>query len=337
MEPMTINILPAKLDEDSSQLFLLNQVISPDETIDDFRMYFSAFKTVFLKACIGNEILGFVSLMYPFWNRVGIIHHLIVKPEYRNRGVGLQLISSIIAEAKKSDLRILTVQTADWNLQALSLYLRQGFHKSAMMKDYYGKNNSIAWLERDLQSTQKNELEIKQPTLESERLILSPLNKSFEKDIFEYAQNPEVARYVPWEPHKTLNDTRDFIASMLLRQSSAPGQLFFVWVIQDKKTEKAIGTIDFKQPAPHVGQIDYALGKDHWGKGIMSEAAQEVRKWAIEHLPNIKRLQAFAVVENVGSTKVMEKIGFHFEGIRKKQTHFKDEYRDLAYYAEIVD
>lgn len=63
-----------------------------------------------------------------------------------------------------------------------------------------------------------------------------------------------------------------------------------------------IGSIDFKEINPFCGQIDYALGFEHWNKGIMSEAATAVRDWAFENLPEMVRLQAFCIVENTGSS-----------------------------------
>jgi ribosomal-protein-alanine N-acetyltransferase len=79
-----------------------------------------------------------------------------------------------------------------------------------------------------------------------------------------------------------------------------------------------IGSFDFKNTNPRCGQLDYALGSDHWSQGIITEAAVAVRDWAFENLPDMIRLQAFCVEENVGSSRVMEKIGMVREGIRRK-------------------
>ena len=49
------------------------------------------------------------------------------------------------------------------------------------------------------------------PVLETADLILRPVRMGDAKDIFSYASDPEVARYVMWEPHKSIADTREYI------------------------------------------------------------------------------------------------------------------------------
>lgn len=97
------------------------------------------------------------------------------------------------------------------------------------------------------------------------------------------------------------------------------------------------GPQDFKNTNPFCGQIDYALGYDHWNKGIMSEAAALIRDWAFSNLPEVVRLQAFCVSENVSSSKVMEKIGMSREGMRRKAFVLKGKPVDLIDYAVIRD
>jgi len=327
------SIDPDHYEKDFTDLFELNKVISPDETEEDFKKYFSSFNSFFVKASIENKIVGFASIMYPFWNKVGVIHHLIVKPEYRKKGIATELLKLILSEAQNKKLRIVTVQTADWNNEAISVYLKLNFIRKASFKDYYGERNNLCWLELNL--NEPRHPIVLQSEIETDRLILRPLNMDMVDDIFQYAQIPIVSRYVPWEPHKTIQDTKDFIATMKLNHSNHEGKIFFVWGIINQNTGKTIGTIDFKQPSPHIGQIDYALSPDYWRKGIMTEAAKGVLSWAKQQLPEVKRYQSFSVAENIGSIKVMEKIGLRFEGIRRKQIFFKNEFKDMAYCAAV--
>ena len=52
------------------------------------------------------------------------------------------------------------------------------------------------------------------PVLETDRLILRPVRRQDAKDIFAYASDPEVARYVLWEPHRSLTETRNYVRCM---------------------------------------------------------------------------------------------------------------------------
>jgi diadenosine tetraphosphate (Ap4A) HIT family hydrolase/RimJ/RimL family protein N-acetyltransferase len=176
---------------------------------------------------------------------------------------------------------------------------------------------------------------VDQPTLETTRLILEPYRDSDLPDILAYASHPEVPKYVPWEAHKTIEDSQKFLAFVRQSTRAVRGKLFFVFAIRYKASGRVIGSIDFKNVNQFTGQIDYALGYENWGKGIMSEAAQAISDWGFSTLPEMVRLQAFCVSENIGSSRVMEKIGMSREGIRRKAFVLKSKPVDLTDYALI--
>ena len=53
------------------------------------------------------------------------------------------------------------------------------------------------------------------PVLQTERLILRPLRRKDTSDIFSYASDPEVTRYVLWDPHRSVSETRGYIRYIL--------------------------------------------------------------------------------------------------------------------------
>lgn len=174
-----------------------------------------------------------------------------------------------------------------------------------------------------------------QPIVETERLTLEPVKESDLPDIFAYASDPEVTKYLTWDAHKTVEDSRAFLQFVRQSTRTVRGQLFFVFAIRLKSSGQVIGTIDFKNINRSIGQIDYALASKNWGYGLMTEAAQAVRDWVFLSLPEVIRLQAFCVPENIGSARVMEKIGMTREGLRKKAFVLKGRPVDLVDYAVI--
>ena len=58
------------------------------------------------------------------------------------------------------------------------------------------------------------------PTLETPRLRLRKLNMRDAQDIFDYSQDPQVAKYVLWEAQKSLSDARSYIRYMLRKYLS---------------------------------------------------------------------------------------------------------------------
>ena len=58
----------------------------------------------------------------------------------------------------------------------------------------------------------------------------------------------------------------------------------------------------------------YALGRQHWGRGLATEAAQALVDYAFSKL-GLKRIVAFVTAENGASARVAEKAGFMYQGM----------------------
>jgi [ribosomal protein S5]-alanine N-acetyltransferase len=53
------------------------------------------------------------------------------------------------------------------------------------------------------------------PVLKTKRLTLRPITLNDVEAMFHYASSEHVARYVTWEPHTSLDDTKKFIEFIL--------------------------------------------------------------------------------------------------------------------------
>ena len=62
-----------------------------------------------------------------------------------------------------------------------------------------------------------------------------------------------------------------------------------------------------------TASIGYWLGRRFWGKGVMTEAVQIATQWAFDTL-RVRRVWANVMGPNIGSSRVLEKAGFVFEG-----------------------
>lgn len=63
-------------------------------------------------------------------------------------------------------------------------------------------------------------------------------------------------------------------------------------------------------------EIGYWLAKPYWNKGIMTEVVKKLIDLAF-NVYNLKRLEAVIFIFNDASGRVLEKAGFHFEGVIK--------------------
>jgi len=93
-----------------------------------------------------------------------------------------------------------------------------------------------------------------------------------------------------------------------------------------KETNRVIGScglgpLDFSTDET---ELFYALRKEYWGKGLATEAARAVLKYAFKTI-KIERLVAVTMPANVGSVKVIEKLGLRFE---KKVTGLSRDFAD---------
>ena len=64
-----------------------------------------------------------------------------------------------------------------------------------------------------------------------------------------------------------------------------------------------------------VGEMGYSLARRLWGKGLATEAAGAVIDAAFSVYPELNRIQACGDQRNVGSLRVMEKLGMVREGV----------------------
>ncbi len=169
------------------------------------------------------------------------------------------------------------------------------------------------------------------PVLETERLRLRKLSMRDASDIFEYASLPEVAEHVVWEYHRNISDSMHFLR--VVTQQYLDG-VPSPWGIVDKDLGKLIGTIGYhiwSYPNGYA-EVGYALSKDYWNKGIITEAFKEVIKFGFEHM-RLNRVEATCKLPNTASEKVMQKCGLKYEGILHKKLFAKGEYHDLKLYA----
>ena len=78
-------------------------------------------------------------------------------------------------------------------------------------------------------------------------------------------------------------------------------------------------------------EIGYALGSEHWNKGIATHVVKLVAETIFRERPELERLEAVVDVENVASQRVLEKAGFEREGVLEKK--FIQKARDMVIYS----
>ena len=142
------------------------------------------------------------------------------------------------------------------------------------------------------------------PTLLTERLILRPPQTGDAEPIARYLNDLEVAgnlARVPFPYH--LSDARAWLATQQAKQ--APNQTSFSIELAGVGY---VGHIGY-QPAGEDAVIGYWLGKPHWGRGIMSEAAIAAVRWYFE-LSGAQTIYSGVFHFNTASLAIQHRLGF---------------------------
>jgi ribosomal-protein-alanine N-acetyltransferase len=169
------------------------------------------------------------------------------------------------------------------------------------------------------------------PVIETERLLLRKITFDDAPDIFDYASDPEVSKYMGWEPHQSIQETYDYLERAMKRyQEHNPGP----WAIVHRGNAKMIGTCFFSSwdRQHNSAEVGYMLNRRYWGQGYMAEAVRAIVGFGFREL-GINRIQARCNVPNVGSARVMEKVGMSFEGVLRQQLFEKGSYIDVKIYS----
>lgn len=115
------------------------------------------------------------------------------------------------------------------------------------------------------------------------------------------------------------------------RQLENPGKTVY-FMIQKKEDGKKIGLIAHFGESEGTITIGYAIMPSEQGKGYGSEALQLM----VDYLflaKEIHRIQANIDPENKASQRILEKVGFVREGLRRKSSFVRGEWRDTTAYA----
>lgn len=171
--------------------------------------------------------------------------------------------------------------------------------------------------------------------LETEGLILRPLCLEDAPAMFDHwPSDPEVARYVTWEPHPDLESTKALLSSWVPHYQQDPS--FYNWGIVLKSTEQLVGTISFVSVSDQdlSAELGYCLGRPWWGKGLMTEAGQAVLAFGFQKV-GLNRIEAMFDVRNPASGRVMEKLGMTYEGLSCEARMVKGQLVTVKHYAKL--
>ena len=159
------------------------------------------------------------------------------------------------------------------------------------------------------------------------RVVIRPFRLDDVPAVLRYASDPEVSRYLPWEPYSDPETAEAFVASTL-----RGADRWYARAIELRATGDVVGGVDLRiDPRDRrTAEIGYALARTFWGRGYAHEAADLMLTFAFTEL-QIETIHALCVRENTRSIHILERLGlipdptptFPSWGIRTEPNHQK--------------
>ncbi len=170
-------------------------------------------------------------------------------------------------------------------------------------------------------------------TIETERLTLRPFRIGDAQAMFDgWASDYEVARYMRWQPHENVAQTREILAEWIAEYGVKPD--LYRWAIACKDGDLPIGSIGvfMENEVDQRAEVGYCVGRAFWGQGYVTEALKAVLRYMLLEV-GLNRVEAYHSVRNPGSGAVMRKAGMTYEGCARQKYRTKEGFHDSDEYA----
>ena len=168
--------------------------------------------------------------------------------------------------------------------------------------------------------------------LQTDRLILRRFVESDAEAMFQnWASSAENLIYVSWDPHPDVEVTRNSIRNWV---ASYTNPNYYKWAICLKENpEQVIGDISIvaMDEIDSSCEVGYILGKNYWGRGMMTEAMTAVLDFCFTQA-GFQKVRARYASLNPASGRVMEKAGMSYLKTITNGVERTDYIADLIYY-----
>lgn len=174
------------------------------------------------------------------------------------------------------------------------------------------------------------------PILETDRLVLRPYLEADAPHLFPLASNPRTTKFTLWEHHKTIDDTYCFVRDYALSRYAEGVPEPLAICFKEDPDRKTIGSCGcFWVSCPHrTMELGYWLAEPFWGRGIVVEACRLLVEYTFAMMQP-QRIQARVIDGNTASVRVLEKLGFAFEGTLRSAILRRGNFEDVHIFSRL--
>lgn len=168
--------------------------------------------------------------------------------------------------------------------------------------------------------------------VETERLVLRRFELSDWKDMNQNWVSDHDIQHGYCEPtYETEEEIKGLLNSYISKYETNEA---YRWAIILKENNQCIGQIAYflVDSNNHFGEIEYCVGKAFQNKGYVTEATKAIIDYGFERI-NFNKVQICHRANNLPSARVIEKLGFHKDGVLREFFYRDGEYIDRVYYS----
>jgi [ribosomal protein S5]-alanine N-acetyltransferase len=173
------------------------------------------------------------------------------------------------------------------------------------------------------------------PVLAGPRIRLRGPREDDGDDLFALFSEESTMRFWSRPPMRRRHEADSLIASIL---EGFERRQMLNWVIADRSDDRVIGSCTlYDIHVPHLrGALGYALRVERCGQGLASEAVALALRWGFGRL-GLNRIEADTHPDNVASQRLLQRMGFTFEGRLRQHFATLDELQDSSIWGLLAE
>jgi ribosomal-protein-alanine N-acetyltransferase len=153
-------------------------------------------------------------------------------------------------------------------------------------------------------------------------------------DVHAYGSDPAVVRFMDWGPN-TVEESR-YHTNRAVATAAVSPRLTFPYAVERRADGRVIGSVELRMTSldHRRAEMGYVLARDAWGQGYGTEAAGALAAYGFGPL-GLHRIEATCDPDNIGSARVLQKMGMIYEGRLRAYYLIRGEWRDRLMFAAV--
>ena len=169
--------------------------------------------------------------------------------------------------------------------------------------------------------------------LQTKRLLITPISLSDLKNIHALHSLPETDQFNTLGIPESMDQTREIIKDWVKKNTHEKNENFILKIeLLENNTFIGLIALNLGHPKFRIAEVWYKLHPDFWNNGYATETLNKILEFGFSEL-KLHRIEAGCAVKNLGSIRVLEKVGMTREGRKRKVLPLKDGWSDNFHYA----